>query len=719
MRLIIAEKPKMAGKIAEALGGRKDGRHYRYADGYVTSCRGHLYELMDAEEYNPDYKEWRVEHLPIIPPTMKLRRTREKDDHWRISEIKKFLKDTTEVINAGDPGREGQAIVDEVLEMLGWSGRTSRIWLTDLQPSAVRKAYSELKDNKEYRPLFEAAKARAHADWIVGVNFSRLWTNKITEAGGRATFHVGRVQTPTLALVAARDAEIENFVSVTHYIPTIHVHHKNGSFKAKWIPPKPVPIALQPDQEGRLVDRQRASSLMLKQGATCVVTEYLTKPSFAMPPKPFALDDLQAEASSKYHITAARTLEIAQALYDTYEATTYPRTDNNYITESEWERAEEVVKSCMRVMCVSGDEEPVIDQAKLKAIKENISLQKKPDVFDDSKVGEHFAIIPTGNITKLAQMAADERIVFNLIVERYLLQFARPHRFSTVTVTLNHAGSNTNWGARGKTDIDRGWRALQAGLSGSSIASDGEEAEDDDPKQALPMMARADSTTVDRAELAEKKTTPPKPFTDATLIKLMANVHTVVDDPEIKKRLREREGLGEPATRTNIVESLIKRHYIKQFTGGKLQSTLKGRLLLRSVPDAIKSAGLTAVWEKGLDLIAQARVPYDRFMASQKDWLVTMLNTGKGMEITVTPEEIEFLTSIRPKKKFPPRQDRGQGGDAGAPAQSVEGATWLNVPFDEKDAAKALGARFSREKTSWYVPAGKDVAPFSKWVSAS
>jgi DNA topoisomerase-3 len=574
MKIIIAEKPSVGKTIAKFFGATKSGEGCITGDGVaVTWCFGHLLEQAMPEDYDAKYKAWNMDLLPIVPTIWKMN---EKDDcKKQIKIIGGLLKGATEIIHAGDPDREGQLLVDEVLERFNCKKPVKRLWLAALDDDSIKKAIGSMKDGKQYHSLKLAAEARARADWLVGLNLTRAWTNH-----GRKFNHgvlsVGRVQTPTLGMVVKRDLAVESFKSRDFY-------QVIGSFPfpAKWQPKGTIKL----DEEGRLLDRAVAEAISNQvKGKPAKVAKYESKQCSEAAPLPYSLSALQQKASSKYGFSAQEVLDIAQALYETHKVTTYPRTDCRYLPESMHSGADEILKT-------------------LDATEADASI--KSSAFNDKKITAHHAIVPTGKGSTVS-LNDKEKKLYELIRLAYISQFYPEHKFQQVNLSI--VIECETFTAAGKTTTQEGWKVIFSG------EREDEDEDKEDALPTLPKLAQGDALTCTDAQVAAKKTTPPKYYTDGTLIAAMTNVHKLVDDPEIKKRLKETAGIGTEATRANIIETLLNRKFVDK-KGKSLISTKTGRELIKALGQSdVVNVGTTGVFEGYLDEVSQGTLTPEQFL---------------------------------------------------------------------------------------------------------
>ena len=630
MILYLAEKPSLGKAIAAQLSGpRKATRTHIECGGSVTVtwAFGHLYEQAEPDAYLPDSvpkngkgkKRWRLEDLPIIP--QEWQKVPKSEAREQLAAIRKLLKDAAEVVNAGDPDREGQLLVDEILEAMHWRGPTKRIWLAALDPSSVQKALADLKDNATYRPLRDAAEARARADWLVGMNLTRGYTLK---SNGQGVVSVGRVQTPTLALVVRRDAEIDGFTPVAFYVPQVTFRHVNGDYKAAWKAPADAPGL---DTEGRLINLPAAQALIAAadhQAGT--IKTFDTEDASESPPLPFTLSRLQATASAKHGLSAQDTLNAAQSLYETHKLATYPRTDCAYLPESQMSDARLVLAAVARV-------NPSLD-----GLAKGADLSLKSAAWNDAKIAAHHGIIPTSHDqVSVDALSETERQVYDLIVRAHVCQFYPPHRY-TKTVTVTECGGH-EWEARGRTQLAAGWRAVLAGSE-----------KPDADVQALPLMKVGDAVDWLDGRVDHRQTKAPARFTDGTLIAAMSSVHKLVQDPKIRARLKETSGLGTEATRANILEVLIKRGFIER-KGKAVLSTEAGRILIAALPPALTDPGVTGLWEDFLSEIAAGTRTLAEFETQQRAFVAKRVQAAKDGAALALPAVATKPKTMTSKKR--------------------------------------------------------------------
>lgn len=593
MRLFIAEKPNLAKAIANGLGnGRKDDGCIRCGNDIVTWCFGHMLEPAYPQDYKPEYAQWRREHLPIIPDQWKYKVR--KDAAKQLAVIGSLLREADSVVNGGDPDREGQLLVDEVLEHFGYRGPVARIWLPSLDDKSVRIALNDIRDNAPYAPLRDAARARSLADWLVGINATRAMTIKGREGGRSETLSLGRVQTPTLALVVARDREITNFKPADYFVLRATLAHAAGEFTATFVPSE---TQAGLDASGRMVDfTQVAAVLDQINGVDGVVAESLRENKSKAAPLPHSLSSLQKAASARFGMSAQEVLDTAQALYEK-KLTSYPRTDCRYLPNEQFDGAAAVLATLASV--------PGLEQMANAA---DASL--KSAAWNTQKVTAHHAIAPTGELPP-DNLKAAERDLYLMIATAFCLQFHPPMRYEARKIVLNLA--DTRWEVTGRRMVDAGWTAFSK-----------DEEDDRQEEESLPPVEQGDAVTCRTVESVKKKTSPPSRFSEGTLIEAMATVHRFVGDADAKATLKATKGIGTEATRAKVLETLKERGYLA-IDKKSIVSTPLGREIIDLTPPALKDPITTAVWEDRLEAIAQGGESLDAFLAEQKKILPELL----------------------------------------------------------------------------------------------
>ncbi|WP_281705602.1 DNA topoisomerase III [Aeromonas taiwanensis] len=619
MRLFIAEKPSLGRAIADVLPKpHKKGEGFiETAQGdVVTWCIGHLLEQAEPDAYDAAFKQWRMEHLPIVPSQWQL--VAKPKTKAQLAVIKRLIKQADCVVNAGDPDREGQLLVDEVIDFLGYpkTKPVQRCLISDLNPPAVRRALDKLRDNKEFVPLAVSALARSRADWLYGINMTRAYTLLGRKGGCSELLSVGRVQTPLLGLVVRRDLEIEAFVPKPFYEVLAHlVTDNNERFSAKWLPSE----ACLPwqDEEGRVLNRALAAKVVERiQGQSAQVEEVEEQARKQAAPLPYNLSSLQIDAAKRFGMDAKRVLDVCQSLYERHKLITYPRSDSRHLPSEHFNRAPQVREAIAATA-------PALARAVSEA-----DGRIRSKAWNDGKVDAHHAIIPTEKRGSEGSLGADEAKLYGLIARQYLLQFYPPFEYNDSKVLLRLAGGLFQ--AKARRILKAGWKALL-----------GVEEDDDEEKAGtLPALKKGEQLLCERGELLEKMTQPPKPFTDATLLAAMTGIARYVQDPEIRKTLRETDGLGTEATRAGIIDLLFKRRFLVR-QGKSIKATPTGRALVQVLPASATTPDMTALWEQSLGQIAERHGSYQQFMGpltEQLHGLVEGARQDSGASFNALPK---------------------------------------------------------------------------------
>lgn len=610
MRLFIAEKSSLGKAIAEALGTpRREGDSGLVCNNgkdIVTWAAGHILRLAQPHEVNESWLKWSLEQLPMLPARWKKLPLENSLAHLKA--IKSLLPRASEVVNAGDADREGQLLIDEILEYLGCTVPVKRLLVTDTTPEAIRKSIAEMKDNAEYALLRDSAMARERTDWLLGMNMSRLYTIRGRASGGNK-ISLGRVQTPTLGLVVNRDKEIENFVSKPYWQLSATLKAEKSEFKALWFPGENQNGL---DEEGRLVQESVADSILKElDGKTAVVQSVKNEQKTTHPPLPHSLPTLQIACSKKYDLSAAETLETLQSLYES-GITTYPRSDCQYLPCARAEEASRIL-GCIYEMCP--DFQSAIEAA---------DTSRRTAAWNDKKVAEHFAVIPTGKVEKLEGKAL---LVFTEVARQYLAQFAGDHVYMSTEILLSIG--DERFRSTGKQIVELGWRLLFT----SDVDDDSVEDKND---TTLPPVAEGATLPVATLEKIAKKTTPPKHFTEATLLQAMNGIYKYVTDPEIRKTLREVDGIGTAATQASIIEKILARGYVKKIKKNIVSQPL-GQSLIASVSRELSAPDFTAVMEQRAKQICEKQLSLDEYMSFITDLVKTLVADGKSADLKIAP----------------------------------------------------------------------------------
>ena len=578
MRLYIAEKPSMGREIAAVLPGpvRKGNGFIETGAGTVTWLFGHVLRQAEPQEYDAKYKVWRAEDLPIIPEHWKLMVSESSAKQFAV--VKQLISQADEIVHAGDPDREGQLLVDEVLEYVGCNKPVQRILLNALDEKSIREAIDQLKPNAQFFNLRQSALGRARADWLIGMNLSRAYTMAAQRSGHRKlVLPIGRVKTPTLALVVRREREIENFKPVDYFNIKAVFQHTNGQFQAQW---KPNEMQQGLDSEGRLVDKQIAEAKLNffgQEPLTGMISGYSKAKKQEAQRLPFSLSTLQVLAGRRFGYEPQQVLDTAQALYER-KLTTYPRSDCEYLPTNQFKDSQSILTNLQ-----SCGDDTLANWAK------GADGKIKSRAWNDKKISAHHAIIPTRVKADLSKMNVVERNIYFLIAQAYMAQFYPVHTYYQTKVEV--AYKEELFAASGRTEIDLGWKALYTSKKNNEADNEeGQDKEDNGQEENnLPPMKKNDNVDYVSGELAKSVTRPPVRFTQATLIAAMKDIHKFVQDPEAKKQLKAVYGIGTEATRATILDELIhKRKLIKEMGKKKqLQPTEAGYLLVDAVPEEL------------------------------------------------------------------------------------------------------------------------------------
>jgi len=631
MKLYIAEKPSLGRAIADGLTSllnkphRKQQGYIELANGDVVSwCIGHLLEQAEPDAYDPAYKSWKLEHLPIVPQEWQLKA--KSKTRSQLTVLRKLVKQADQIVHAGDPDREGQLLVDEVLSHLKISAHkrknTQRCLISDLNLPAVKRALTNLRSNQEFVPLSVSALSRSRADWLYGMNMTRAYTLQGQKAGYQGVLSVGRVQTPLLGLVVKRDEEIENFVSRDFYqVEARLVNSNNESFLLKWQPSE----ACKPyqDEEGRVLHKPLAENVCQRiQQQPAEITKLEQKDKQQPPPLPFNLSTLQIEAAKAFGMSAQQVLDTCQSLYERHQLITYPRSDSRHLPNEQHGLAPNVIQAIGQ-NCSGLTEFAQLAQPTLKS-----------KAFNDSKVEAHHAIVPSEKSVSPAQfekLNQFEQKVYRHLARQYLMQFFPAYKYAETKVEAEIAGGQFK--TQAKQPLKLGWKVLYGEKKSADKKQD---QKSEDKTQSLPPINLDPSDKqygkhawlCDGANLAEKQTTPPDYFNDGTLLAAMTGIARYVTNAEIRKTLKETDGLGTEATRAGIIELLFRRNFLQR-TGKQIRSTEVGRGLIHSLPESAITPDMTALWEQQLNAISQRELNYQGFMQPLNQHLLGLIEQAK------------------------------------------------------------------------------------------
>lgn len=638
MKLVVAEKPSVGRDIARVLGCKQRGQGFLQGEGYVvTWAIGHLVTLVEPDQLDERYKKWRAEDLPILPeliPTKIIPKTRAQ-----FSVIKKWMlaKEVERVICATDAGREGELIFGLIYDKAGCKKPVDRLWISSMTDAAIREGFDSLKPGTVYEGLYQSAVCRSQADWLVGMNASRAFTLSYN-----ALLSVGRVQTPTLALLVKRALEIRDFTPEEY-----HTLWSNfGDYKGQWFDPKVTEERLST----RIPNKKAADTIVGQvKGRSARVIQVSKEDKRELPPNLFDLTSLQREANKRLGFTADRTLKTAQALYEQRKAITYPRTDSRYLPRDMIPR----VYKAMEALQPHYSNELAFIQRKAD------KLPYSPRVYNDARVTDHHAIIPTPVTVDPGKLRPDEAKLYDLVVKRFIAAFCPPHQYVAIrveTMAEGHLFKST-----GRTVLVPGWKQVWQPDKGEK------------QEPTLPALQEGDLRRVEATTVKKESTKPPPPHTDASLLAAMEYAGRSVEDEELREAMKG-SGLGTPATRASIIERLIQVNYAQR-RGRALMATEKGEKLIQVVPPEIASPEMTGRWEQALDQIAKKQRDTQRFMDGIRR-LSAFLVTYAAQE----KKDVAFE-----------RETRGRGGRVRAAAKTLPDAVCPLCGKGVVENAKAFG----------------------------
>ncbi|WP_273828100.1 DNA topoisomerase III [Pseudomonas sp. SBT1-2] len=611
MQLYLCEKPSQGKDIARILGASQRGSGCFNGQGFtVTWCIGHLVEAAPPESYGEQYKRWSLEQLPIIPERWQVDVKPNTATQFKV--VKALLAKASQLVIATDADREGEMIARELVELCAYRGPIKRLWLSALNDASIRKALGALKESNETLLMYHSALARSRADWLIGMNLSRLFTILGRQAGYDGVLSVGRVQTPTLRLVVDRDREIARFVSVPFWVVDVSLSQAVQSFAASWLPPEG-----QADAEGRCVNQTVAqlASDRIRAGGMARVTSVSTERVREVAPLPFDLGTLQEVCSRRLGMDVQETLDIAQALYEMHKATTYPRSDCGYLPESMFAEVPTVLAA---LVATEPSLRPVIDM---------LDPNLRSRAWNDGKITAHHGIIPTLEPANLVAMSEKEQAVYRLIRSHFLAQFLPHHEYDRTVVMLTCAGETLR--ATGKQIIVHGWHQVLTDAPA-------DDAEGDVPQrsQVLPQLSEGSPCRVEQVALKALKTQPPRPYTQGELVKAMKTVAKLVSDPRLKQTLKDTTGIGTEATRASIIKGLLDRGYL--ITKGRaVRASDAAFTLIDAVPAAIADPGTTAIWEQALDMIEAGTLTLDAFVVKQSAWVTQLIQQYSRIPLAI------------------------------------------------------------------------------------
>ena len=617
MKLCIAEKPSVAREIAGVLGATSKKTGYIEGNGYqVTWTFGHLCTLKEPHEYAESWKRWSLGSLPMIPPRFGIKLIDNPSYMEQFKIIENLMRDAEMVINCGDAGQEGELIQRWVMQKAGCKCPVYRLWISSLTEEAIQEGFQHLKEQTEFNNLYEAGLSRAIGDWLLGMNATRLYTLRYGQ--NKQVLSIGRVQTPTLALIVNRQAEIEHFKPEPYW--ELKTVYRNTTFSAT---------------KGKFTRKEEGEDFLEKvKGKDFTITSVSKKKGKEFAPRLFDLTSLQVECNKKFSFTADDTLKLIQSLYEK-KVTTYPRVDTTFLSDDIYPKVPSTLKG-------------LVDYTELTAPLMDIKLPKSKKVFDNSKVTDHHAIIPTG--VPARNLSEQERKVYDLVARRFIAAFYPDCEISTTTV-LGQV-DKVEFKASGKQILKPGWRVV------FGTEPKDPEAETNEENNVLPDFEKGESGPHEPL-LKETWTQPPKPYTEATLLRAMETAGKLVDNDELRDALKE-NGIGRPSTRAAIIETLFKRNYIRK-ERKSLFPTATGTELINTIhEELLKSAELTGLWEKKLRQIErgtyEARVFLDELKRMVSQIVINVLSDQTGRSITIenpspTPTEKKEKKPRKPRAK--------------------------------------------------------------------
>lgn len=639
MKLYIAEKPSLGRAIAAALPKphKNHKTHIEVANGDVVSwCVGHILAQADPQDYDESFKKWSMETLPIVPEQWQLKpiaRTRAQ-----LTVLRKLVKQADSIIHAGDPDREGQLLVDEVIDYFKVSktkkANVKRLLISDLNLPAVKRSLKSLKNNQDFMPLSISALARSRADWLYGINLTRACTLQGQKQGYNSVLSVGRVQTPVLGLVVRREQDIADFVSKPFYQVLAHLTlnkeqaSKADCFTVKWQPSK----ACQQycDEEGRVLVKGLADNVVNRiNGQPAIVESINTEPKQQNQPLPFNLSSLQIAAAKQFSMNAKLVLDVCQALYEKHKLITYPRSDCRYLPKEQIKQASGIINT------LAAANLPCSEQAK------NADYSIVSKAWNDKKITAHHAIIPTEKSPSNINLNSFEKNIYLLIIRQYLAQFYPVYRYQQTKLMVKIAGGIFT--TSNKVEQQQGWKALFPSRDKLS------EEEMNTLPAALLQLKQGQVLHCKQGELIEKHTSPPESFTDATLLSAMTGIARFVSDENIRKVLRDTDGLGTDATRAGIIDLLFKRNFLVRL-GKKIIATEVGVALINALPSQATLPDMTAQWEASLTAISEKNASYLSFMQPLTFTVAEMVNNA-GQQTFVGLPKVAFKPK-RGKKAF-------------------------------------------------------------------
>ena len=607
--LVIAEKPSVARDIAKVLKANQKGDGCLIGENYVVSWAvGHLVTLAEPEDYDEKYKKWNFSTLPILPEEMKLKAIQQTRSQLKVLHKWMNSAEIDSLICATDSGREGELIFRYIYEITKCKKPFERLWISSMTEEAIKEGFATLKDGREYDLLYTSAKCRSEADWLVGMNATRAYTLRYD-----ALLSIGRVQTPTLALIVNKQKEIDAFVAEDYF----EVQADFGGYTGMWI---------DQEEHTRIEKEETAKAIVQKvSGKQAVITKVEKEEKKTPPPLLYDLTELQRDCNKKFGFSAKKTLDIAQSLYEKRKMITYPRTDSRYLSADMKGKVHNTLRRLNEV---------VEYQPYTQPLSGNISFTKR--IIDNSKVTDHHAIIPTDGKLRVDSLMEEEKKVFSLVAARFLAVVYPYYRYETTKVYA--MAEQEQFLSKGTVVLEEGWQAVEKSLVPATATK---KKKKDEEEQKLPALTEGEQRKIEKAAVQKKKTKPPTPYTESSLLSAMENAGRFVEDEALKEQMKD-SGLGTPATRAAIIERLLTVGYIVR-KGKNLIPTEKGMKLIEVVPIEMSSPQTTGKWEKGLSSISKGKMTEERFMASIRRYVQFLIQdaaSGRRADVVFPAEQI-------------------------------------------------------------------------------
>jgi DNA topoisomerase-3 len=659
MKLYIAEKPSLGRAIVDALPTphhKADGCVYvghsdKIKCDVVSWCIGHILEQAEPDAYDQKFKKWAFDTLPILPDEFEggWKLSPKKQTRKQFTILKKLIKQATQIIHCGDPDREGQLLVDEVLHHVGIKVNVKktlqRCLISDLNKPAVQTSLANLKPNSDFIPLSISALARSRADWLYGINMTRCCTLNGQKNGFKGVLSIGRVQTPLLGLVVRRDIEIENFQAKAYFEVDAHIQLKEGhKIRARWQPSEACSHYL--DEEGRVLNQALAENVVKRiHGQAALLKKLDRLPKKQAPPLPYNLSALQIDAAKGFGFSAKAVLDACQALYERHKVITYPRSDNRYLPKGHFNQAKSVISA-------------IANDKALTVFCQQANPAIKSKAWNDAKVAAHHAIIPTAKNPVFSTLSHVEAKVYSLIAKHYLAQFYEAWQFQDTKAEFEISGGL--FVTKERITLEKGWKLLFEKPEKDKDFEAYETASPSISNQAFISMKAGKNYLCEYGELLSKMTQAPKHFTDATILAAMTGISRFVKDPEIKKILKDTDGLGTEATRAGIIELLFNRQFLER-QGKQIRASQAGKTLILALPEEISAPDMTAHWENRLTEISEQTCRYKEFMDPLKSVIINYMST-------LVASEFKAIASVKQTQPF--KQKRRYASKKSTRAQS-------------------------------------------------